>query len=283
MKILTSVVNNPTFIEMQFQTLQKYMKCDYEFIVFNDAKPFPDFTNGDDITIHKQIEDMCNKLNIACINIPNESHRTNHCPVVRCSEAMNYMLKYMKNNIDEYLIIDSDMFLIDNLDIGEYRNFDCAIVVQSRNHFKHVDYFWNGLFYFNMHKMKNLELLNWTKILDCDVGGMMSEWLNLQCKDIPQVKEIRYSENRKFDRDQIYFIKHLWSLTWNDSEIPDNIKLNAALVHFFKTDPRNKNGNFYCEIYDDKFLHYRAGGNWNREGLEMHNYLTNKLKCAIMN
>ena len=52
-KVLTAVVNNPVFIEIQYFTLKKYIKCDYEFIVFNDAKQFPDFTNGGDITIYQ--------------------------------------------------------------------------------------------------------------------------------------------------------------------------------------------------------------------------------------
>ena len=51
MKIITAVVNNPLFIEIQYYTLQKYFQGEYEFIVFNDAKQFPDFTNGNDITI----------------------------------------------------------------------------------------------------------------------------------------------------------------------------------------------------------------------------------------
>jgi len=38
MKIVTAVVNNPTFIEVQYHTLKKYVKGDYDFIVFNDAK-----------------------------------------------------------------------------------------------------------------------------------------------------------------------------------------------------------------------------------------------------
>ena len=37
-------------------------------------------------------------------------------------------------------------------------------------------------------------------------------------------------------------------------------------------------GKFYCEIYDDVFLHYRAGGNWNKEGIGLHNALTEKLR-----
>lgn len=52
MKVVTAVVNNPFFIEIQYYTLQKYLKCDYEFIVFNDTKSFPDYSNGGDININ---------------------------------------------------------------------------------------------------------------------------------------------------------------------------------------------------------------------------------------
>ena len=82
MKVVTSVVNNPIFIEIQYHTLKKYMKCEYEFIVFNDAKDFPDFTNGNDITIKTQIEDLCGKLNINCMILM-------HHQVL-----LNYLLKY---------------------------------------------------------------------------------------------------------------------------------------------------------------------------------------------
>ncbi len=30
MKVITAVVNNPVFIQIQYYTLKKYMKCDYE-------------------------------------------------------------------------------------------------------------------------------------------------------------------------------------------------------------------------------------------------------------
>ena len=64
MKVLTAVVNNPTFIEIQYNTLKKYMKCPYEFIVFNDDKPFPDLTNEGDLTLRTQISDLCSRRNI---------------------------------------------------------------------------------------------------------------------------------------------------------------------------------------------------------------------------
>ena len=56
MKIVTAVVNNPDFIEIQYHTLKKYFKGDYEFIVFNDAKDFADFTNDGDITLKNKLK-----------------------------------------------------------------------------------------------------------------------------------------------------------------------------------------------------------------------------------
>jgi hypothetical protein len=275
MKVLTAVVNNPIFIEIQYNTLKKYMKCDYEFIVFNDAKQFPDFTNGEDVTIFNKIIDTCDRLNIRCINIPNDHHKLISCAARRCADSYNFMLQYQLQNPDKYLCIDSDMFLIDNFVGNEYDDYESAIVLQSRMNGL-VNYLWNGLFYFDMNKMQNKDLLNWSTKPGCDVGGMMEPWLTKQTSTLPNTDIIRHSDEQ-FHKDGIYYIKHLWSMSWDESEMPSNIKDNN-LIDFMKNDPRNKNGKYFCEIYDNKFLHYRAGGNWQNEGLNLHFYLSNKLK-----
>jgi hypothetical protein len=270
MKIVTAVVNNPDFIEIQYYTLKKYCKFDYDFIVFNDAKDFPDFTNDGDITIKKQIQDMCQKLNIECINIPNNNHKKEKCDNTRVADSMNYILKYQKKNPDKYLLLDSDMFLIDDFDINKYSQYDCAILLQSRNNLT-IEYFWNGVYYFDITKMKDLELLNWncTALCGtvCDTGGAMQKWLKKH-------KEIS----------PIYFIKHMASGQWDmcDFRCPNHLKNNTKLIDFLENDVRNKNGKFFCEIYDNVFLHYRAGGNWEKRGLETHKILTNKLKNALL-
>ena len=282
MKIITAVVNNKTFIEIQHYTLQKYFKGNYEFIVFNDAKDFPDFTNGDDITIKKQIEDLCHELNITCINIPNNNHKINKCATNRCADSMNYILQYQKNNPDKYLLLDSDMFLVDYFDINKYSQYDCAIVLQSRNNFN-INYFWNGIYYFDMTKMKNIDLLNWNYCSQTDVGGMMQQWLKIQMQNVamPNTEEIRWSD-KSFHTENIYFIKHLWSCSWDETEIPENIKNNNKLIEFIKSDVRNVNNKFFCEIYENVFLHYRAGGNWRNEGIDLHKKLSNSLKTALL-
>jgi hypothetical protein len=282
MKIITAVVNNPIFIEIQYYTLKKYFQGEYEFIVFNDAKAFPDFTNGNDTTIKTQIEDICIKLNIKYINIPNNNHESDSWAMTRCADSMNYILQYQKNNPDKYLLLDSDMFLIDYFDINKYSNYDCAIVLQSRNQ-SELNYFWNGIYYFDITKMKNLELLDWSRCEDCDVGGMMQEWLKKQMVNspMPNADEIRYANN-KYHTNDIYFIKHLWSCTWDISELPKKFQYNEKLIDFLKNDIRNVDGKFFCEIYDDAFLHYRAGGNWRNEGLDLHKSLSQKLKDCLL-
>ena len=210
MKIVTAVVNNPTFIEIQYHTLKKYFKGDYEFIVFNDAKGFPDFTNDGDISIRQKIESLCVLLNIKCINIPNENHKVTHCAAVRAADSMNFILEYQKQNPDKYLLIDSDMFLIDYFDVSKYDKYDCAIVLQSRGPNSSLHYFWNGIYYFNFHSLTNTDLLNWNCCDKCDVGGMMQHWLKTQQTEsnIPDTNEIRW-KTKSFHTDKIYFIKHL--------------------------------------------------------------------------
>ena len=90
MKIITCVVNNPIFIEIQYKLLKKYIKGgDFEFIVFNDAKGFPDYTNSGDATIKRQIQEMCNNLGVKCINIDY------HFDVVLVCIFQRYSLRYM--------------------------------------------------------------------------------------------------------------------------------------------------------------------------------------------
>ena len=264
MKIVTAVVNNPIFIQIQYYTLQKYVKCDYEFIVFNDSKSFPDYSNGGDININNSIQELCKKLNIQCINIPNHHHIRQQDASVRTADSMNFILEYQKRNPDKYLLIDSDMFLVDYFDLTDYENYDCAVVFQSRFENK-IKYFWNGLYYFDINKMKNLQLLNWNCFPSSDTGGMMQIWLLTQ------------------ENTNICNINQLSSLSYDETQIPQNLQSNNNLIHFIKTDPRNQNGKFFCEIYDNKFLHYRGGGNWEKINMNIHVGLTLKLRDLLLN
>lgn len=260
MKVITSVVNNPTFIYIQWLTLKKYFTSEYEFIVFNDAKSYPDHSNFQDPTLKQQIIDICNKLNIQCINLPNEErHKKVTNTSLRCADSMNFMLQYELEHPDKYLCLDSDMFLIDYFDPKKYDGYEAAIVPQFRMvKNKRVDYFLNGVYYFDTTIISNKHLLNWNVTEGTDVGGSMAEWLLLAPK--------------------IYVINHLSSLQWNEQQLPEQY---ACYKDFLSTDPRNIDGKYYCELYDGLYLHYRAGSAWMHSSAQLHANLTQKLLSVV--
>lgn len=249
MKVVTAVVNNPLFIQIQYYTLKKYMKCDYEFIVFNDAKDFKDITNGGDLTIKPLIEKTCKQFNIKCINIPNKHHGSTLLfkePGFRTAESMNFILEYQKNP-DCYLLLDSDMFLIDYFDHDDYKKYECSVVLQKRKNLDHTDihYIWNGLYYFDTYKLNqtnDLSLMNWHCAPTTDTGGMMSTWLNTKINNYPQIEEIK-TNRTLLEINNVYFIKYLCSLEWTISDLPESIK-NEKLVIFLTNDPRNQKSYF---------------------------------------
>ena len=277
MKIITSVVNNPIFIRLQYHTFKKYCKCDYEFIVFNDAKDFPDSSNGGNIAIRKQIQDVCSELNIKCINIKNDHHINISNFSYRHADAFSQIMNYISLNIDKYFIIDSDVFLIDDFDFKEYEDKKlCGILHCSHgpaNPFKNVKFFYYTalqLTYIDYTKIKNKELLMcWKPILGfADTGAESNKWLSKEIENLSSYSEKDLRDNTI---NGVHFYKrHLSSLCWNKDEAPENIKNKENLMNLLKQDPRNKNDKFFCELFNDKFLHYRAGSNWMNEGLQFH-------------
>lgn len=284
MKVVTAVVNNPIFIEIQYYTLKKYMKCDYEFIVFNDAKDFCDFTNGGDVTLKTAIENICKQLNIQCININNQHHTNKQYkePSHRTADSMNIILEYQKQNPDYYLLLDSDMFLIDDYNIDDYKKYDCSIVLQHRkdtDKITDIYYIWNGLYYFNINKL-DTSLMNWGLTFTTDTGGQMSTWLN---SIVPSINELSINQTQNHEEyDKVHFIKYLKSGEWNLTDMPSNLKANTRLVRFLQNDIRNINGTFFCELYDNKFFHYRAGGNWEKRNFKLHVELSYQLKSIFL-
>lgn len=285
MKIVTCVVNNPLFIKIQYHSFKKFINFDYEFIVFNNTYLFEDYTNEGDLQIKQKIKDMCISLNIQCIDIPSNDYFKYISPSDRHAFAMNYIFKYMCDNKDEYLAIDSDMFLVDNLHKDRYKNNDIGIVLQHRKtgDIDH-NYMWPNLFYFNLFKLKNLHLINFNVSHNCDSGGNTQEFLKLQNNNekFPSIEDLRYNYHPNLNKNNIYYFKNLNSHSWDINDLPENIKYNIPLVLYLKNDKRNLNDKFFCELIDDIFLHYRSGSNWRNEGLDFHDNMIYQLFNILM-
>ncbi len=249
MKVITISSNNPIFIELQLKSLKKFLKVDFEFIVFNDGKDWDDITNFYNKNLGRNaIIQKCNELGIKCINISNSHHKKVKWLSQRHSESLKVVLEFMKNNIDEYLLIDSDMFLIDYFNLESYRNKTNAVVTQT---VKEINYIWPNFFYMDLRDSSHLDLIDFNMRHGFDSGSCMDKWLSSVEKD-----------------NKIYKIHHLCSLNWDENDLPKNI--NKNILNVLKSDPRNQNNKFFYEIYDNKFLHYRAGTNWMNDSKNLH-------------
>lgn len=195
--IIYSCHINANYIELQYESIKKFFKTDYEYIVFNDARTENHLTTYNEIHTDL-INNICSKLNIKCVRIPPELHfnrskvlpecyleKDDH-PVTRCALAVQYGFNYVINNYkDEYLfLIDSDMFFIDHFNIENYMSGkDIAGITQGR---EQIVYLWNGLFICSLSNCKNLNLFSWeagrvvvldenmnitNQIIPTDVGG----------------------------------------------------------------------------------------------------------------
>jgi hypothetical protein len=263
MKIITPVTNNPEFIRLQYIIFQKFMPVPFEMIVFNDAKQFPDYTNFNDCTIHAKIVQMCDTLGIQCINLVNDSHKTMGSASHRHLDTMRQITAFMLQHPDVYLQIDSDMFLIDTFPIDKFSQIHCAVCTQSR---PGIEYVWPNLFYFDIPKLLFKEKIDWGFAHGSDTGVKMNEWLKSYLKTAPS---------------QIFKIKHLPSCTWSETSLPEQLK-TPHLIDFLQNDVRNtKSGEFWCELYDSCILHYRAGCNWDRKGVDVHTVMTKRLGVCL--
>lgn len=281
MKIITVSTGNAKYIEIQYKTFKKYMKTDYEFIVVNACVTKKDFSNFGDENILNKAKDTCEKYNIKFINFfdDNEQEFYNNInnPPARHSFVLRYIVNFMKDNADKYLIIDSDMFLIDYFDIEEYNNYYTAIVIQEREYLK---YAWPGFFYINMKTAPMLNLFTDFNIgsfnnIYTDTGGGTYKWLNNIEVNFPSANNIRKNDYNMYNKNNIKYVKHLWSLSWDESEYPKN--LSKEILNFCKKDKRNQNNKYFSEIYDKKFFHVRAGSGWMGESKELHEELANNL------
>lgn len=279
MKVISVITNNPIFIKLQYDSLKKYLDTEYEYIVFNDGKHWPDETNFNDPVNEgrEAIEKTCKELNVKYYNLPNEHHKYVTAPSQRHSDSLKLLIQYMKQNIDEYFVLDGDMFLVDKLNIEKYRTKVCGCVLQERPNLKYI---WPNLFYINMKTIKYMDLFELHIVPGGDTGSASNNWLQSYNYIYPNDHDIRYSNNQ-YENDEFYFIKHLWSTSWNEDEFPENLKSNENIVRYIKEDTRNTNGQFFVEIYDNCIFHYR-GGTWiNMKNINLHKTNLSKLKNLI--
>jgi len=205
--IFIPVYNRPDFIELQYHTFKKFLKDEYELVVFSDAK-------SDEM--HQKIEDICHKYNLTCYRIPQKIHDKPYLPRPASGHGSNYHGPDVRNcNVIQYAldtigfqyngivaIVDSDVFLIREFSIKNYLagallggpkklcsswpRHNCK---KLHPNIKPFYYLWPGLIFFDMQNLPNKDTIN----MNCgyvygkipvDTGGFLHYYL----KDNSEVK-----------------------------------------------------------------------------------------------
>lgn len=272
--ILTTVYNRPDFIEIQDKTFKKFLKDEYRFVVFNDAK---------DKAMQARIQETCTKLGIACISIPQEIHDQPyllrepnddfHNPSVRCCNAVQYALNTLGFHHDGIVaFLDSDMFLVKDFSIKKYlKGYQIAGLPQVREkNGRRIPYLWIGILFMDMTKLPHRETINVNcgHIADVpvDAGGFTHYYL------------------KKYPKTKVKYLDHFHSLYLGCSDCLNGVdKPNCTHNRVFleaQGFDEQQISSLHAGLHDVEFFirasffHYRCGTNWNGKTQSYHDEKT---------
>jgi len=276
--IAASTYNRPDFIPLQYESIKKHIKCDFKYIVVNNAKfSFIDRDKQSEI-LYTEIKETCSKLGIDCYDVEvcqktlNKAQSGSIVNGKYTSDpyACNYSIQWTFENIiseidGKVLIIDSDFFFIEDVDFNEIiENYECGYIPQYRGHRKNqeivdasVKYMWNMFCAFDTNKNKNLKNINWhmTPIngIPCDIGAQTHFFIE-ENKDMKQLyfEEHSIYEIKRIDENKI-FIHYCLNANSNYHLILDN---SYELLSFKCLERYCDNKTFEYEIDRENYQEY---------------------------
>lgn len=227
-------VNDKFPIDIMYRQFTRYVKDDFDFVLFNDAF---------DVQMEKNINLIASYNKINCVRVPQNIHTVQN-PSECYASVLNWAVRNyaVNNNCEIIVLMHSDVFPICDVSvvdiIGEY-------TVASTMEFRIIDgkginYFYPAFTIINMKALKNVNELDFGLDSGLDVGGKTKEFIE------------RNNSSVKFlaNHQTSYFIGTL-------REEESNAK-------YFKTDLD------ICRKYGlsagwiaEGFYHYMAGSQWN--------------------
>lgn len=241
--VMTHCYNKPEFIVWQAQSFKKFLKDDYEFIVFNDTP---------NQQLCDRTENICKSLHVRTIRVPQSIHVGRGGPSVECGDTIQYMLNTVGFDYPGIVVlIDSDMFLIRDLHIEKFLNNNHLAALPQYREGRHgtVTYLLPNLMIFNMETLPDKHTLDFNLGIIDDVATDTAGFTFFYLMSHPQLKWLQTSINYVLDK--------------------ENTSLSQKVIHTFKKSPKFWElltiQKFDYEFYNDfAFLHFRAGSNWNK-------------------
>jgi glycosyltransferase involved in cell wall biosynthesis len=270
--IVTTACNSPEYIKAQYIALCRYVPPPWQFIVFNDAKAWPDITNFGDPTMPQQIEAVCRELRIPCISVPNQGHQQIASASHRHCDTLRFVMRFVEQHPGRYWMLDSDMWPVAPYTVEELADRFAGsgtFVRQSRSSpidGKEIVYAWPNLWWLDTTRIPTLPC--WDLAPGCDTCGASANWIAAQPFGAVT-----------------WLPPHFSSCTWMISDLHHNnlqnqhyLQDHVGVCGFVEADPRNMAGKAWSELYDLRVFHVRTGSNWNGEGAAVHRKVTELVK-----
>jgi hypothetical protein len=258
--VLVATSGMPLFLRHQVELLRRYSDTEPKIVVVNDAKEFADPSNWGDARAAASITEVCAELKVECLRYPQSQHwRRLRPPRIsppswRTGEAIQLGFDSIRARAgSRYLgIIDSDMFPFRPFSFQDMlSDHAMAIIPQTRHNswFPGIKVYhpWNGFLLMDLQTLPREPAINFNpglvKGIRTDTGGKIHHYIAAH----PSLR--------------IKHLQHLPSGGWRIDDHPA-LGLPRPLKSFVANDPANRDGNAFCEIYEESFLHLRAGSNW---------------------
>jgi hypothetical protein len=184
LKIYSIQYNSPNYIYLQNKSFNKHIKTPYEFIIINNA------VNDNKI---KEIQKISEGLGLQHIHTKNDINKVKDHSSDSHAYALNFLLSDVIKDDDIVMILDHDIFLIEDLDETYYKNYDIIYTIQKRSH---IEYPWAGFIVINKVKNKSDMSFNLC-IVDnnlLDTGGSMYFYLKKHKLNSKIVKELFFND-----------------------------------------------------------------------------------------
>ena len=269
--IVVTTVGWPTFLALQRASLDRFLTDEYQLIAVVDTPTASGPINLWGAEPRSEVIRVAREFVDEVLEMPEDLHtggprrkrdlfrRNVFHPSSRHGETLDFTWSWLLDRMEgSVLILDADMLLVaPNAGSALLEDAWMAAVRQSRmtKSHKQIDYVWPGLLLADLQRMPEPRSVKWgireTNGAHLDTGGETSYWLDALSGE---------------QRDEISWIQHRPSLQWqiDDSEVT----LDSGMKEFLRNDDRNIDGKVFAELYDNCWLHFRAGSNWRNESAD---------------
>ena len=260
------------YIFYQYNSFRKHLKDPFEFIVINDAKEQPDFTNYMHEKTRQEIQTLCDELGISCLPFPADLHNNRRILFPKsvydkspnssfcCADVFQFAVNHSAEKEGIIMLIDSDMFLFKDVSFAEHlEQINMSYLPQGKT----IRYAWNGIVWYKPSEIPSVKELNFDPGTipghPMDAGGMTHEYLQ-KYKDRLQVR---------FTRQEMKAFESATSSEITLDMYPRCLQQNPIVQTIVEVQP---NFELYSswEVLDGFLVHYREGGNWNQRSLFEH-------------